>query len=225
MAHKVDDRATDKAKLKIHYFDGTRLLVVDAEGASNHLAESVRTLTQTVARGAMPNHALARPLPPKPMRPNTGLGGGDSQREQLEMDLPLPDPAEDVIDAVPEEEKAAPPSPSQKKERKPTSYEPIEIDCKTEVSLKAFCDAVKLETDSQKHLAIATWLKRHRATPEISAGLLLTCLRWMKWRVPNDITMPLRKLKQRNLFKAGSAPGLFAITHIGENEFDMLSGG
>lgn len=219
MSPKADDRSIhDKAKVKI------RFLEVDLEGANQTLVESVRNFTQAIARGAAPP---TKPLPLKPARPLTG--SAESRPQQLDLGVDgasdAVEDADEVIDVAPPEQEAEREAvPRPRRERKPTTYEPIEVDCKSDVSLKSFCDAMKLEADTEKYLAIATWLKRHRNISEISGGHVLTCLRWMRWKVPSDVTTALRKMKGRNFFKAGSESGTYAITHIGENEFDMMVG-
>ena len=91
--------------------------------------------------------------------------------------------------------------------------------------LKAFLDETTVtdkSSDAIKALAVAVWMKEHRALTEISGSDFYTVCKFLKWTPPVDITSPMRNLKRDDKMGSGAKHGKFVLTLIGENDFAAL---
>jgi hypothetical protein len=116
-------------------------------------------------------------------------------------------------------------APSVSVARPPRKYSvptAIAIDTETGTSVAEFVAQYKLETDQDKYLALATWLKQHRAQP-LKAGLIITLYDHLGWTRQADVTMPMRRLASKKfqwLERIGK--GEYQIHQIGESRLAKL---
>lgn len=197
-----------------------KMTVIHFETESNNLTlqENIRAIANTLSR------ALAPPLRVIPKRAQLSTGNGGAAVEYESNEDLLPDEFEDVIEAE------AVPGSAKSKSKSPTlrTPQPLDLDLITgEVPLKTFLEQKNPTTDLKRYLAIAYWLKEYRGINEITMDHAYTCYRFMGtgWSVPKDASAPLRKMKGKEYgwMNKGSAPGTFAINHLGENEVNRMA--
>lgn len=199
-----------KVKMTVIHFE--------TESSNATLQENIRAIANTLSRALTPPPRLI----PKPTQLTTGSGvAGDNGSSEAYM----PDEFEDVIDAE------ATPVSAKPKNKTVTlrTPQPLELDLISgNVPLKTFLEQKNPTTDLKRYLAIAYWLKEYRSINEITMDHAYTCYRFMGtgWSVPKDASAPLRKMKGKEYgwMNRGSAPGSFAINHLGENEVNKMGG-
>lgn len=185
----------DKGKIKIRFFE------VELEGGNETLLEGVRTAAAVASRGSA-SVKVIKALP-------------SVQAVTHDHDAAVVETVEDTDDAGDTGGENGT-QPKAKKNRSYSQPKLVEIDLSTAPSLESFCKPLPLNEDSKKYLAVAAWLKEHRATPVIGIDHVWTCFRAMGWGVQKDMGQPLRQMaKRQGWFKTGSERGTFEISHIG----------
>ena len=194
-----------------------RMTVIHFETESDNatLAENIRAVANTLARALTPQpRTVARPA-------QLTSGNGAAGTPALEPEV---EDFEDTIDveAIPVSTK-----PKGSKAAAPRQPQPLELDLISgDVPLKTFLEQKNPTSDIKRYLAIAYWLKQYRSINEITMDHAYTCYRHMGsgWNVPKDAGIPLRQMKQKRYgwMSSGSAPGSYAINHLGENEVNNM---
>ena len=201
----------DRAKVKF------RVIEFELEGANAAVESSVKNLTTVImqksgasapAKPALRGNGAAPVLPAPPT--------GTDVAEELEN---LEDRS--VTGA---EEDAAEPTPARPRgPRKLPVPEVIDIDLTSgEMPFEKYCQGKKLDTDWNKYLACAIWLKEYRSLPTVTDDHIYTMFKFMKWPVPGDVAAPLRSMKKQGWFTTPER-GKYAINHLGENEVNRMS--
>lgn len=196
----------DRAKVKF------RVIEFELEGANAAVENSVKNLTTVIMQKNGPSApakpALTRGNGAGPALPGVSPAAEDEQPENLEE--PVTGAEEDVAESNP----ARPRVP-----RKPPVPEVINIDL---TSGDMPFEGKKLDTDWNKYLACAMWLKEHRDTATVTDDHIYTMFKFMKWTIPGDVAGPLRSMKKQGWFTTPER-GKYAINHLGENEVNRMS--
>ncbi len=101
--------------------------------------------------------------------------------------------------------------------------EVIDIDLISgEMPFEKYCEGKNLNTDWNKYLACAAWLKEHRNIAAITDDHIYTMFKFMKWSLTADVAAPLRGMKKQGWFTTPER-GKYAINHLGENEVNRMS--
>lgn len=183
------------------------------------LQENIRAIANTLSRALAPPPIQPRivnhPTPPQLHSGNgASNGAGTEQTSELEN-------YEDAIDV-----EAKPVAAKKRGAPKYTKPKSLDLDLESgDVPLKAFLEQKNPEGDIRRYLAIAAWFKQYRGIDEITMDHAYTCYRFMGWNdVPKDVSGPFRTMKKREYgwINSGSAKGLFAINHIGENVVNQM---
>lgn len=121
------------------------------------------------------------------------------------------------------EEGHHPPAPvSPKPQRKYSMPTAISIDTEAGMSVDDFVKQYKLESNEEKYLALAGWLRAHRQVP-LKAGLIVTLFKHLDWTLPADVTMPLRRMVNKKLqWLERVGTGDYQIHQIGESKLAKL---
>lgn len=182
------------------------------------LQENIRAIANTLTRALAPPpvQRIVNPSSPAQLQSGNGASNGTGTEQAPELDG-----YEDAIDV-----EAKPVAAKKKAAPRYTKPETLELDLESgDVPLKTFLEQKKPEGDIKRYLAIAAWFKQHRGLNEITMDHAYTCYRFMGWNdVPKDVSGPFRAMKKREYgyINAGSAKGLYAINHIGENVVNQM---
>jgi hypothetical protein len=182
------------------------------------LQENIRAIANTLTRALAPPPTQPRIVSAPPAQLHSGNGANNGAGMEQATDL---DNFDDAIDVS-----AKPVAAKKKSAPRYTKPETLELDLESgDVPLKTFLEQKKPEGDIKRYLAIAAWFKQHRGLNEITMDHAYTCYRFMGWNdVPKDVSGPFRAMKKREYgyINAGSAKGLYAINHIGENVVNQM---
>jgi hypothetical protein len=200
----------DKGKVKM------TVIHFETESDNATLQSNIHAIAQTLTRALAP--------PPRVVRTPAQLGTGNGA---VALDT-VAEELEDFDDAIDVEPIAV--SQKVKSGKTPTlrQPQPIELDLISgDVPLRAFLEKKNPTSDVKRYLSIAYWLKEYRGINEITMDHAYTCYRHMGtgWNVPKDASSPFRlmKTKRYGWIASGSAPGSYAINHLGENEVNNMS--
>lgn len=217
--HKVND-GNGKGRVKFRYADSDRYVDIEMEGASETLADGLKSLANALAQGRAgsgPGRVLA---PPKaaPLQ-------ADNQQE-------IPFPSEDGHEDEPVENSAneQPEATATGFERPKRRYSPPtpnilnDIDFNSgEVSLKDFVAQKSPEKVSDRYVVIASWYKQQKNIDEVTADRIYTAFKFLGWQSPDHVAQMLRDLKSKNKwFDKGTATGAYKINIIGLNVVDKM---
>jgi hypothetical protein len=208
---KVDSGGGDKqgsieiAYVKLAGNDTTLQKVVDA---------FTTLISRPVSSGtALPTTKRVNALPASNLK---ATPNGNGQEAALVEDESI-----DVQpDAVEANEPVTPAAPKpQRKYALPTG---IPIDTESGMSVDNYVKQYKLESNEEKYLALAGWLKTYRQVP-LKAGLIVTLCKHLDWTLPADVTMPLRKMVNKKLqWLERVGTGDYQIHQIGESKLAKL---
>ncbi len=206
MAAKREDPRRAKSKMTFIMFQ--------LDGGDETLQQSFRTIGQALGNAFQhANQLPARQLPPT-------LGG-----------VSEPDPEIEIIEDGEQEapvdtngQAGTPPRRPRSAPKSPELLATLNLNQGTP-PLKEFLGTHNPgEVESRRYLAITHWFKNHFDTPEVTVNHIHTAYRHMGWHTPKDAAGPLRDLKNKNQWLTkGSAPGTFAINHIGENQVNAMA--
>jgi hypothetical protein len=207
MAPRKFDQAVEKqGKIKFMFFE--------LEGNDATLQDAIRSINGIVNRTVIGNGSAQRRVlasaAPAPL--SNGQGEPVAEDEAIEVDL-----LEEEEDDATQRRAARTP---RKGVTPPTA---IPFDMETAVSLKDYVAQYKLETDQDRYLALAGWLKAHRAGAPLKAGLILTLYGHMDWKTQVDVTMPLRRLSTKKMqWLERTGAGEYQIATLGESKLSKL---
>ncbi len=199
-----------------------KMTVIHFETVSDNatLQENIRAIANTLTRALAPPPAQPRivnPATPAQLSSGNGENNGTGTEQAREIDN-----YDDAIDVKPISTKKVKSGTTPRF----TTPKALDIDLETgDVPLKKFLEQKKPDGDNKRYLAIAVWFKQHRGINEITADHAYTCYRFMGWNdVPKDVGSPFRRMKKKEYgyITAGSAKGLYAINHIGENVVNQM---
>lgn len=193
----------DKGKVKL------TVIQFETESDNETLQENIKSITQTLMKALAP--------PPRIVQAPSQLANGNNNNDRVT----------EVVAEVYEEDDAIEAEVVNKKPKAKTvvKFSPpkaLDLDLISgDMPLKKFLDEKNPgKSQIRRYLAIAYWFKHYRDTPEITKDHAYTCFRFIGWSdVPKDVGSPFRQMKktQYGYMNAGSAEGLYAINHIGEN--------
>jgi hypothetical protein len=199
----------DHAKVKF------RVIEFELEGANAAVENSVRSLTTVI----MQKNGAAAPAKPA-LKGNVArpvLAAAPTGTEVVE------EPENLEEQTVSQEEPSEFTSTKPRVPRKMTVPEVIDVDLTSgDMPFEKYCQGKKLDTDWNKYLACAMWLKEYRALPTVTDDYIYTMFKFMKWPIPGDVTAPLRGMKKQGWFTTPER-GKYAINHIGENEVNRMA--
>ena len=123
-----------------------------------------------------------------------------------------------------ESDRPKPNSSSKVRSKTYRTPEVLELDLSAgDVPFQTFCESKGPESDWDKYLLVAWWLKKNLDISEITSAHIYTCYKFMKWQVPRDIPQPLRDMKsKKSWFSKCADRGAYALNHIGENEVSKM---
>lgn len=187
-----------------------RVVEFEVEGSDTSLAETMKSIQA----------ALAKPTsnPPRALNAPRQIGNADT------IDVVANEGVEpEEIENVDDVEVPHPTAPSPEgAQRRPRKVPPVKVVSTVnfespEPSLRSFVAPYSPPTtDKQRYLLIAAWLKEHRGVDEVDKNLVYTALKFLGWKVPDDVGSVLRWLMKDGLFSRVSGKnGVFAINHIG----------
>jgi hypothetical protein len=200
-----DEKPLDKGRVKV------RVIEFELDGSNQTLRDSIRDIVGAI--GGRPQ--LQRQNPAALGGAAKGSGNpaapiADDADSDVEAD-------ETIVDIVASDDE---PSRQARRRSPPRTPQIIDLDLTSaKVPLAEFCQKLNPESDNEKYVVIAFWLKHFSVAAEVTMDHIHTCYRHMKWSTPAEAGQPLRNLKARKYgyVNKGSKPGAFVITHIGEN--------
>ena len=135
----------------------------------------------------------------------------------LEQELPEADLVETNDDEGRTPSRANGSSPSRSsKPRKVKTPTVLELDLKSEPTWQDFAKEHDPQTDFDRFLTVALWLKEARSIAAVTADHVYTCYRAIGWSTSiADFAKPLRNLRDRQFMNTGPTPGEYAINHLG----------
>jgi hypothetical protein len=206
-----NERGREGGKVKF------RVIEFEMEGADSTLVEGIRNMLQS--RSAMPVKKLKSPgQSPEHGKGNGANGASESDIIDAAEDQEL---EQEVLDADGDDEHENAPSPKPKQQRRPTPVKILEdLDLKVATPnppFREYCAGKKVESDRDRYILVAHWLKKNLKLDEITGDHIYTCLSAVKWAVPTDITGPFRGMKKPGYFVKGSAKGAWKLTHVADN--------
>lgn len=187
-----------------------RFVMLEADLADGEIGQ----ITQAI------QNALRSPAPPQVKRIAPSMTSDSAEPEETNIAPEVEETADvEVIDE-------SLPSAKTRVARKPApTPNVIDIDMKTDVSLKAFVADKNSDSQQKKYLIVAAWLKEHRETNGVTPDHIYTCFRSMEWSVGiPDFGQPLRNLKRKKFFSQ-NAKGEFEINHLGLDYVKNLGNG
>jgi hypothetical protein len=207
----------DKAEVEFVY--------LKVKGGSNALQEAVRTFANTLTRSQP-----TRPVLPAPATPSRRVPAANEPEpvEDQQPSLFGNNAASNVdVNATAEEIEAAKPARTRapRPRQIPEIIEDLDI-TSGDVPLKEYAEKKNPQTDFDKTLVVASWLREHKNISSINVSHVFTCFSGMGWRIPPDLSGPLRDLakRKRQYLKGDGAgnysltiPGLNAVAQMGAN--------
>lgn len=190
-----------------------RIVVLDfdlAGGDMNQLAGAILS----AIKPPLPVVTALPAAPPKarPCQQNGNQASLLEQQIQAEEQKELPPQYDTPVAGVN-------PTNGVRKKKRLRTPKPLHLDLVSgDKPFKDYHDQIGPKSDSRRYLVIAQWLKVYRGITEIGADHVYTCYRRMSRQVPGDVLSVFRGLKKQGWVETGSAPGLFKINHIGENQ-------
>lgn len=155
---------------------------------------------------------------PKPVNALNGATNGASTDATVLEEEPIEAEAQE-----PEQQPEPTASTTPKPVRKFALPVALPIETQTAVPIDSFVKQYKLESNEQKYLAVAAWMKsQHSGTP-MKAGHIVTIFKHLDWPLPKDVTMPLRRLVSKThqwLERVGT--GDYQIHQVGVSELAKL---
>lgn len=185
-----------------------RVALIDMEAGDDAILRSIEAIATNMAirAGAVPFRAARLVLPST--EPN-----GDADAGVVE----------DVAGDQREEIEAAEPEsrPSTPRPVKFPTPKVVDIDLKGgDLPFKVFADQKKPESQVEKYMVIAYWLKEQRSLNEISIDHVYTCFKHIGWtKLPKNIAQGFIDAKRRHAaFDTGTTDGQWRLNHVGENK-------
>lgn len=193
-----------------------RFVLCEVEGSSQEIQNAAHAFAQ-VMKASQPT-VVYLPAPQEPQRalPPAAETNGHAAAP-INGTVPEPVPADADAPPPPPAAASKPQSGVKKKLRTPQLVPGLETTSGPK-SLQTYMEEQAPEEHSKRYLAIAYWLRQYRNIAEIGADHVNTCYRALNKNVPDDVTGVLRGLKKQFWMEAGSAKGLYKLTHIGENQ-------
>lgn len=193
----------DKGKVKF------RVVEFELEGTNASLQESLRGIAAALNRS---NSVQTRAPHVLPAAPEKSIHAEDAAVEQQGDLFDRVEPTSELEDGG---ENA---TPQKRNYPKPNFMD--ELDTKSPMPLKEFCEAHNTGKLNRKYLVIARWLKEHRGITDITIHHVFTCFRTLGWNTPEDVTQPMRSMKKQAWFAAGQSAGTYRLTNAGYDEAD-----
>jgi hypothetical protein len=200
----------DRAKVKF------RVIEFELEGANAAVENSIKNLTTVImqkngagapAKPALRGNGASPVLPPAP-------AGTDVVEEPENLEEQVVGAEEETVESTPAKLRVP---------RKLPVPEVINIDLTSgDMPFEKYSQGKKLDTDWNKYLACAMWLKEHRDLTTVTDDHIYTMFKFMKWTVPGDVAAPLRSMKKQGWFTTPER-GKYAINHLGENEVNRMT--
>jgi hypothetical protein len=186
-----------------------RVVEFELEGSNASIQESLRSLGSALRNNREPVISLPAP---------------QALPAALERSSPPNRDFSDSIDTLfvqqdAENDRPKPNSSSRVRTKTYRTPEVLDLDLSAgEMSFQTFCESKRPESDWDKYLLIAWWLKKNLDIAEITSAHIYTCFQYMHWQVPRDIPQPLRDMKsKKSWFNKCDERGAYALNHIGEN--------
>jgi hypothetical protein len=201
-----DEKPLDKGRVKV------RVIEFELDGSNQTLRDSIRDIVGAI--GGRPQ--ISKQQNPAALGNNAGKPTNDGERAVPNQDNEGDDSDETIIEVVEPEDGVR----QQKRRSPPRTPQILDLDFKSAaIPLTDFCAKLNPDSDNEKYIVIAYWLKHFQLASEVTADHIHTGFRHMKWNTPAEAGQPLRNLKTRSYgyLKAGSKPGAFVVTHIGDN--------
>jgi len=191
-----------------------RIVDFELEGSNASIQESLRSLTSALrARG----EAIALPATRAPA----------AAFEAPSLTGEILEPTETLVEQTGSE--TIRPRQNAGTKSRPRIYRSpdiLELDLDSrDVSFRRFCEIKNPESDWEKYLVIASWLKKYHNVNSVTPAHVYTCYQFMGWQVPRDIPQPLRDMKsKKGWFSKGDERGAYTINHVGENKVKEMGG-
>jgi hypothetical protein len=212
-------------RVKFRYSDGERYMDFEMDGATETLADGLRSLASALTQtSAASRHA--RTL--SPARQATPATEASVPQEELPF-------SDDVnIEQTPGDETPREPAEASlndldRARRRPAPRTPqilSDVDLTSgPVPLKQFVEQKSPKELLEKYTVIAAWFKTHRKLDDVTADHIYTCFKFLEWPSPDDVGQPLRDLKsKKKWFDKGAGKGAYKINFIGINSVDKMGG-
>jgi len=179
-------------------------MLVDFDGSSTDLHQLAQTFANAV-KVSNPVPALPAPAVTPALPHQNGVA-----------------PPSDIVDAEVVPPPPSPPKPAnggKKTFKIPKVVEDLEFT--SSKPLKEFVEEVGADSDADRYLAIAQWLKVHRKVEAVDADHIYSCFLHINKNLPDDVLSVFRALKQRGSV-VGAGRGKYKITHIGEGQLNDM---
>lgn len=185
---------------------------VKLSGNDTTLQKAVDAFTTLINKQSGNGRVVLAPKPVSALNGATTNGTSEShatEEEPIEAEATEPD--EPAMAATPKApRKSAPPVA-------------LPIDTNTAKSLDDFVKPYKLDSNEEKYLAVAAWMKAQHSGTALKAGHIVTIFKHLDWALPKDVTMPLRRLVSKDyqwLERVGT--GDYQIHQVGESKLAKL---
>jgi hypothetical protein len=187
-----------------------RFVEFELEGLSSTIEESIKSIVGSMNRansGTLPNqhridgsHKTARAV---------ASNGADNSEDPVQASLEL-----DINSDSPQVNESSAIRPKATTHyTQPKFLKELVLDG-GEKPFKDYATDLHPETDNQRYLIIAAWLKTYLGLDSITIRHVYTCYQKMNWPSQKDVGQPFRQMKRKSLFE-NAGKGQWEITHVG----------
>ena len=197
-------RGEERGKVRLRFVE------FELEGLSSTIEESIKSIVASMNRGnagALPAQQRGNGSPhlPRLVALNGNDGSEPAGPEKLDEDIGPGGSQGD--ESAPTRTKGA------TRYTQPHFLKELDLDS-GEKPFKDYANDLHPETDNDRYLVIASWLKLFRSLDSITIHHVYTCNQKMGWTSQKDVGQPFRQLKRKSMF-INSRKGQWEITHIG----------
>lgn len=227
MNRRTDNKAANGrsgGRVKFRYSDADRYMDFEMDGATDALADGLRSLANALSQTS----AAPRPVRTlNPVRSTSAAAEPASPQEELPFSNAA-DPGESTEAEVPREATEGPIADVDRARRRYAPRTPnilSDVDLASgQMPLKTFAEQKSPSETLDRYAVIAAWFKAHRNLDEVTADHMYTCFKFLGWPSPDDVGQPLRDLKsKKRWFDKGTGKGGYKINIIGMNAVDKMN--
>ncbi|MDP2276182.1 MAG: hypothetical protein Q8N23_34995 [Archangium sp.] len=183
-------QTNDRGRVKVRYME------IDVEGGSSAILEGLRTVTAAfskdhvrIVNGAPQPRAIAPDVQAKPLAPKNG---------DLFDEVVAPEEAEGAAPSEAKVESEVEVSRTRQKRSYPNCklVEGLDLE-KGTPNLRVFAEAKRPESNNEKYMVCASWLRKELGIKALTNDHLYSCFTALEWKVPKDVGQPLRNMKNK----------------------------
>jgi hypothetical protein len=206
-------QSNDRGRVKVRYME------IDVEGGSSAILEGLRTVTAAFSRD---NVRIVNGAPqPRVVAPAAQTKQLGSKNGELFEEVAAPEEVEAAaLVEEPVESEAEVSKPRQKRSYPNCKLvEGLDLQ-KGTPNLRAFAEAKQPDSNNEKYMVCASWLRKELGLKALTNDHLYSCFTALGWKVPKDVGQPLRNMKNKQFVQ--NAAGDWELHSNGEQSVARL---